>query len=90
MGWWIVFPILFGAFMLIAMFRMSVGENPLRMMGGTRGGDRNGADGEAGGARPSSGDGDRSGETPLRAAQRRYANGEIDRGEFQRSRDDLG
>lgn len=28
MGWWIVFPILFGAFMLIAIFRMLVGGNP--------------------------------------------------------------
>lgn len=60
------------------------------MMGGTRGGDRHGADGETDGARPSGDDGDRSGETPLQAAQRRYANGEIDRGEFQRIRDNLG
>jgi putative membrane protein len=90
MGWWIIFPILFGAFLLVAIFRMLGGGSPLRMMGGTGGGDRLGADGEDGGSHPSRGDGDGSGETPLAAAQRRYANGEISRDEFQRIRDDLG
>ncbi len=92
MGWWIFVPILFAAFMLVGIFRMLVGDNPLRMMGmmgGTRGGDRHGAVGEDGGSRPSSGDSGGSAETPLEAAQRRYANGEINREEFQRIRDDL-
>lgn len=90
MGWWIFFPILFAAFMLVGIFRMLVGDNPLRMMGiGTRGGTTAGAVGEDGGSRPSGGDSDGSAETPLQAAQRRYANGEINREEFQRIRDDL-
>ena len=90
MGWWIIFPILFGAFMLIAMFRMLAGDSPLRMMGmmgGTRGRDQHGVDGGSG---RSDGDRDALTETPLEAAQRRYANGEISREEFQRLRDDLG
>ncbi len=89
MGWWIIFPILFGAFLLVAIFRMLGGDNPLRMIGmtaGARGGDRHGEDG---GTRRSEGDGDGSLEMPLAAAQRRYANGEISREEFQRIRDDL-
>ncbi|MEE8422279.1 MAG: SHOCT domain-containing protein [Dehalococcoidia bacterium] len=88
MGWWVIFPIIFATFMLVAIFRMLGGGNPLRMigmMGGARG-----ADGEDGGSRPSIRDGDRSAETPLEAVQRRYANGEISREEFQRIRDDLG
>ncbi len=90
MGLWIIFPIIFAVFMLVAIFRMLGGDNPLRMigmMGGARGGDQHGEDG---GSRPSSGDSDRSRETPLEAAQRRYANGEISREEFQHIRDDLG
>jgi hypothetical protein len=91
MGWWIS-PFLFAAFMLVAIFRMLGGDNPLRMMGmmgGTRGGDGHGVVGEGGGSRPSSGDSDLPAETPLQAAQRRYANGEINREEFQRIREDL-
>ncbi len=81
MGWWIIFPILFGAFLLVAIFRMLGGDNPLRMIGMM-----GGRDGES---RPSRGDSEGSPETPLAAAQRRYANGEISREEFQRIRDDL-
>ncbi len=92
MGWWIIFPIIFATFMLVAIFRMLGGGNPLRMigMGGAPGGDQYGADDGNAGSRPASGDRDRSAETPLEAAQRRYANGEISREEFQRIRDDLG
>ncbi len=89
MGWWIIFPIIFGAFMLVAIFRLLGGGSPLRMiglMGGADNGDQNGA---AGGSRRASGEGDRATETPLEAAQRRYANGEISREEFQRVREDL-
>ncbi len=92
MGLWIIFPIIFAVFMLVAIFRMLGGDNPLRMigmMGGARGGDQHGADGEDGGSRPSSGNSTGFAETPLQAAQRRYANGEINREEFQRIREDL-
>ncbi len=89
-GWWIIFPIIFGAFMLIMMFRMMGRGGPMGMMGGMGGGHRHGADDEdRASSRPQS----RSVEspaTPLEVAQRRYASGEISREEFQRIRDDLG
>jgi uncharacterized membrane protein len=95
-GWWIFFPILFAVFMVVAIVRMLGGNNPLRMMGmmgmmgGMRGGHGHGDDGGDGGSRPPGGESGGPTETPLQAAQRRYANGEISREEFQRIRDDLG
>lgn len=83
-GWWVIFPIVFMAFMMIMMMR---GGGPMGVMGG---GHRHGADGESGGPGRSSPDGGGAKETPLEVAQRRYASGEIRREEYQRIRDDLG
>jgi putative membrane protein len=86
MGWWVIFPIIFMAFMLLMMFRMMGRGGPMGMMGGGRH-DMN--KGNRPSNRPSGRDAE-SPETPLDVAQRRYANGEISRDEFLRIRDDLG
>ncbi len=85
-GWWVIFPIIFMVFMMIMMFRMMGRGGPMGMMGGMGGGHGHGGDDEDRG--PSIDGGERGG-TPLEVAQRRYANGEISRDEFQRIREDL-
>ncbi len=89
-GWWVIFPIIFGVFMMIMMFRMMGRGGPMGMMGGMGGGHRHGADDEDRASSRSQGRSVESGETALEVAQRRYASGEISREEFQRIRDDLG
>ena len=86
MGWWIIFPIVFMAFMLFMMLRMMSGGGPMGMMGG---GHQHGTDVESQSPRQSTRGGSDANESPIEVARRRYASGEISREEFQRIRDDL-